>query len=283
MPRPRHALAALVAACALCAPALGAGAPGGPAASVGDSYSSGEGSGAYDPGTNVPRDRCHRSVLAWPRLLGVPAERHLACSGATILNLAQGRTALAPDDRGQATRLAELPEAPATVFVTLGGNDAGFADILTRCVLTSCVGTVATRSAQLPALGARLAAAYGTIAAAARGGRVVVVGYPQIIPSRPPSGLRCAWLGDAEVPAVLGFQAALDTTIGGAAAQAGVEFVPLGDAFDGHELCTPTSWMFPVLLNPFSTNQQQAHPRAAGQAAIAARVRAYVETHPAAP
>jgi hypothetical protein len=32
--------------------------------------------------------------------------------------------------------------------------------------------------------------------------------------------------------------------------------------------------MFPVVLNPFAISPQQAHPRAAGQAAMAARVAA---------
>jgi hypothetical protein len=80
------------------------------AVSLGDSYASGEGSGPpFDPGTDVTGNRCHRTPLAWPRLLGVPVEGHLACSGAGIAQLAVGETALPPDDRGQLARLAELP------------------------------------------------------------------------------------------------------------------------------------------------------------------------------
>jgi lysophospholipase L1-like esterase len=252
------------------------------AVALGDSYTAGEGSGPpFDPGTNVARNRCHRSPLAWPRLLGVRIDRHLACSGAQIANLTTGQTELAPDDRGQLARLAELPDAPSHVLLTLGGNDSGFGDIVAACVVRSCVPLIAARSAALPALGAQLEAAYREIAVAARGGRVLVVGYPDILPERPPGGLRCLWLSDAEVPAALGFIASLNATIAGAAARAGVEFVPIGDAFDGHELCTASSWMFPVLLNPFSINPQQAHPRAPGQAAIARRVSAYLEATPA--
>lgn len=274
-------LAALLAGAPLAAGAAPPDLSG--AVSLGDSYSSGEGSGPpFDAGTDVAGNRCHRTALAWPRLLGVPVDSHLACSGARIANLASGQTTLAPDDRGQLARLAELPAAPSHVLVTLGGNDAGFADILTRCVVWSCVPLIADRAAGLPALGARLETAYRDILASARGGRVLAVGYPQIIPERPPSGLRCLWLSDAEVPAALGFIAALNATIAGAAARAGAEFVPLGDPFDGHELCTRESWMYPVVLNPFSIDRQQAHPRAAGQAAMAGRVGAYLEATPAA-
>jgi hypothetical protein len=38
--------------------------------SLGDSFSSGEGTGTYDSGTGGNHG-CHRSYLAWPRLLGV--------------------------------------------------------------------------------------------------------------------------------------------------------------------------------------------------------------------
>ena len=272
-----------VALLGVCAGGAGAAPPDlSGAVSLGDSYSAGEGSGPpFDAGTNVIRNRCHRSPLAWPRLLGVRIDRHLACSGAQIANLTTGQTSLAPDDRGQLTRVAELPQAPTHAVVTLGGNDAGFGDIVTACVVRSCVPVIAARTAGLPAVGARLEAAYREIARVARGGRVLVVGYPEILPERPPGGLRCLWLADAEVPAALGFIERLNATIADAARRAGVEFVPIGDAFDGHELCTASSWMFPIVLNPFSINPQQAHPRAAGQVAMAQTVTAYLEATPA--
>ena len=44
--------------------------------SVGDSYSSGEGNAPFDAGTDVSGDKCHRSNLAWPRMMLV--QNHLA-------------------------------------------------------------------------------------------------------------------------------------------------------------------------------------------------------------
>ncbi len=251
------------------------------AVAMGDSYASGEGAGPpFDPGTNVPRNRCHRSPLAWPRLLGVPAGRQVACSGATIANLTTGSAALAPDDVGQLSRLAGLPGA-THVLVTLGGNDVGFADLVARCVIASCVAAAQARTAALPSLGASLTAAYRAIAATAPGARVIVVDYPEIIPSTPPKGLRCLWLADREVPALLAFLRGLDATIASAAQAAGVEHVATGDPFDGHELCTSSSWVFPIVFS--LSNTQQAHPRPAGQAALAARVSAYLDANPVPP
>jgi lysophospholipase L1-like esterase len=280
MPRARTLSAALALAALLAwgAAAAVADSPEHPpvpglsaAAAIGDSYSSGEGSGPpWDPGTDVEGNRCHRTPLAWPRLLGVPAEGHLACSGAGLADLP-----------GQLAGLAALPDPPSHILVTIGGNDAGFAGILRGCVLGDCVGLIGDQAAALPALGETLEAAYRGIAAAAPGGRVIVVGYPELIPERPPGGLRCLWLSDAEVAAAVPLQRALDAAIAGAAARAGVEFVSLGDAFDGHELCTRRSWLRPIVLDPLTPpDPQQAHPLPAGQAAMAARVGAYLEAAP---
>src|SRR3989442_6247799 len=104
-------------------------------AALGDSYSSGEGNPPFDPGTSDLLDTCHRSPQAWPRLLGVDAQLHLACSGATTDALFQGQMPVAPDNVGQVQRLQELgAAAPIDVAtVTIGGNNIGFADILGQC------------------------------------------------------------------------------------------------------------------------------------------------------
>ena len=218
-------------------------------------------------------------MLAWPRLLGVPVERHLACSGATIANLTTGQTALAPDDRGQLVRLGELAPASA-VLVTLGGNDAGFADVLRRCVLGSCVALIAQRSDALAALGARLEAAYRQIAAAAPGARVLVVGYPEIIPERPPAGLRCLWLArrrGARRPR-LHRRAQCDARGGGGASRRRVRAdrrrLRRPRALHGQQLGVPGA------PQPVLDQSADAHPRPPGQAAMARRVAAYLEVAP---
>ena len=54
-----------------------------------------------------------------------------------------------------------------------------------------------------------------------------------------------------------------------AAAAAGVNFVPDLNAFAGHELCTPNSWVHPV---SFTSPQYSAYPVAPGQQALVSAV-----------
>ena len=60
---------------------------------LGDSYSSGQGAGSYDPGTNGGGNTCFRSRLAWPQLLarklGLVSLPSLACSGAVTRQVLQ--------------------------------------------------------------------------------------------------------------------------------------------------------------------------------------------------
>jgi len=111
---------------------------------LGDSYSSGEGDPPFLPGTDTKANQCHRSAQAYGPLM----QKHLnitgsdftfdACSGAI---LADFLTAF--HGTGQYTDGAQLDAiAPAgspstdTGLITLsvGGNDAGFPDILHACI-----------------------------------------------------------------------------------------------------------------------------------------------------
>src|SRR5436190_2614707 len=91
--RVRHlaaVLAALLTSIAtLAATGRPAAASGSPAlVLLGDSYSSGQGAGPYDPDTDTGSNHCHRSANSWQRLY-VPRTpfshdwTHIACSGAT--------------------------------------------------------------------------------------------------------------------------------------------------------------------------------------------------------
>lgn|GEM_PF-4285858 len=103
----------------------------------GDSYSSGEGAGAetYDELTTVSRtNKCHRSENTYLASAGLDV-MNVACSGATIADVLL---------RGQWDEPAQVanPEVASTsdpievAFMTIGGNDIGFAPILQSCLLT---------------------------------------------------------------------------------------------------------------------------------------------------
>jgi len=60
----------------------------------------------------------------------------------------------------------------------------------------------------------------------------------------------------------------LDAVLDAAAAQAGFDYVPAYDAFDGHELCTASPDANSVDLHGFFDAHTSFHPNAAGQQAL---------------
>ena len=138
---------------------------------LGDSYSSGTGTRTYiSDGTS-----CQRSVYAYPSLDAAPLALSLtfrACSGATVADVTN-------------TQLSALTSTTAYVTISVGGNDAGFASVLTTCAqpswLSNCNGAI--DKAQLvinTTLPGRLTTLYSSIKAKAPNARVIVVGYPRI-------------------------------------------------------------------------------------------------------
>ena len=105
---------------------------------LGDSYAAGEGLAPYEDGTdNPPANACHRSrTQSYPELLETssfsPFQNltSVACSGA-------GTAALFADvpDRGdEPAQLAAVTPDTTTVTLSIGGNDAGFAQVLAGCI-----------------------------------------------------------------------------------------------------------------------------------------------------
>ena len=103
-------------------------------AALGDSYSSGEGAFDYYPDSDNPAtfDTCHRSRHAYGPSLVTPAKlgtiSFKACSGAVTDDIFSTNVAN-PNEPAQLTWLT-----PDTKTITLGGNDADFVKVMTRCV-----------------------------------------------------------------------------------------------------------------------------------------------------
>lgn len=107
---------------------------------LGDSTVSGEGAGAYEPGTNgEDGDWCHRSTNAFVHRLGIPGidgTINLACSGAPAAQIGLGDVAQYTEP-SQAARLAEIAadNRVVAVIVAAGANDdPGFSHVLDACV-----------------------------------------------------------------------------------------------------------------------------------------------------
>jgi hypothetical protein len=256
---------------------------------LGDSYSSGEGNPPFDDGTDVfkstgKRDRrlngCHRSAVAWPRQLGATSDTHLACSGATIPDLYSAQEGLAPDNVDQISRLrtVELSLAKSgdhvdLVTLTIGGNDVGFGAIIGDCWVRECLAHDDKNLRDIRRLRLPVADALKTIKVQVPFARVVLVGYPRVFPGQQSGSTRCGWLTPREQMRANTLSAEMDVTLHKAADDAGVTYVSVLDALDGHELCTSESWMFEVNPTVWATDQRQGHPLSSGQQAIANIVR----------
>ncbi|RAS59147.1 lysophospholipase L1-like esterase [Lentzea atacamensis] len=212
---------------------------------LGDSYASGAGAGSYSGGS------CRRSANAHPALRGkdFPSFRFVACSGATTRSLKPQFKALSP--------------ATTLVTVTVGGNDLGFADVMTTCTLKgdrACVSRVAKAvkfiHEQLPA---RLDATYATIRSSAPAAELVVLGYPRLFTPND----RCRTLSAAKRAALNGAADQLSEVTAAAVARAGARYVDVRQAFAGHGVCSGEPWIN-ALVSP---TDDSYHPNKAGQAA----------------
>ena len=248
-------LAALGAAVAgLVAPLL-ATAPAQSAAveyvALGDSYSSGTGTRSYiADGTS-----CERSTAAFPSLIAAArgyALNFRACSGATI-----------PDVTS--TQLSALSATTGYVSVSVGGNDAGFASVLTQCALPSWLSNCdrAINNAQAfitTTLPGRLGTLYSDIRTRAPRAKVVVVGYPRIFNGEDCNAL--TWFSPAEEARLNQTADLLNARLAAAASAAGYGFADPTSRFVGHAVCDDDEWIN-GLSNPIG---ESYHPKVSGHA-----------------
>lgn len=221
---------------------------------LGDSYSSGLGSGDY-------YNDCDNTDNAWGNLIfasTVTSRTLLACSGAAI-----------PDVQGQIAQLAGIPSSGnRLITVTVGGNDVGFADELQECYLSNCTGRQAMLEQSIDALVGPLTALYDEIQAAAPGDRVIAGGYPLLVPDPDVRGW-CysvtSLITSAERDMIRDLGVRLNDVIDQAAAAAGVTAVTtnLESRFTGHEACRNSSrdWLWGISLSGIFGAQVGTHPQ----------------------
>ncbi|MFI9011778.1 SGNH/GDSL hydrolase family protein [Actinosynnema sp. NPDC053489] len=214
---------------------------------LGDSYAAGLGAG------DEASDDCRRSPHAYP---GLWAGRHgaslvvAACAGA--------RTS-------EVTAQAERITPTATlVTITVGGNDAGFSEVMTRCTLgddDECGQRVdaAVRFVR-DELPARLDGVYDAVRARrSSAARVVVLGYPRLFSFR-------TWclMSGRKREAVNRAADALAEVTGERARAAGFRFADVRQPFDGHGVCADEPWLNGLVLVPVDRSY---HPNRAGHEA----------------
>ncbi|MEV6160998.1 SGNH/GDSL hydrolase family protein [Streptomyces sp. NPDC052052] len=217
---------------------------------LGDSYSSGVGSGSYDSASGD----CKRSTKAYPALWAAansPSSfAFTACSGARTGDVTSGQ-------------LGSLNASTDLVSISIGGNDAGFADVMTTCVLNSeatCLSRIATaRSYVDSTLPGNLDSVYSAIRAKAPSAHVVVLGYPRFYKI---GGSCVVGLSDTVRSAINSAADYLNAATAKRAADHGFTYVDVAGGFTGHEICSGDSWLHS--LNWLNIGESY-HPTAAGQ------------------
>ncbi|MFG3496780.1 SGNH/GDSL hydrolase family protein [Streptomyces sp. NPDC047886] len=281
----RRARTAVVLATATAALTAGAGLGTGPAVAadtdvsryvaLGDSYAAA--SGVPDSVDTT----CMRSSRNYPALVDAAltpaAHKDVTCGGATTAHLASAQY---PDVPPQ---LDALNADTDLVTLTMGGNDIGFAGIILRCVtlgLTSPFGSPCKKSytwtgrdelaATIDRTAPKIADAIGDIRARAPHAKILVTGYPAILPDDGTNCLSVVSIAKGDAPWLRDTHKRLNAMIAAQAAAHGAVYVDTYTPSIGHDMCKPagTRWMEPLTFGsaaPF-------HPNAAGAQAMAGAV-----------
>ncbi|MFE2720920.1 SGNH/GDSL hydrolase family protein [Kitasatospora sp. NPDC059327] len=271
--------------------------PAGPYVALGDSYTAGL---KISPQVGEPRG-CARSAVNYPSLvakaLGLADGRFtdVSCSGARTGDL----TGSQQTDAGGANppQLDALSPATRLVTVGIGGNDAGFMEVVGECAKENLADAVKSligseRAAapcrehyasaggaadqvqrKVDAAGERLGQVLREVKRRSPQARVYVVGYPGLLPADPASCVPV--LGRTVSEGDLGFLAEkeqqLNAMLKRRAETAGAVFVDAAASSAGHDMCAGEAvrWVEPPFPAP---GLAAIHPNARGQEGVAAAV-----------
>jgi lysophospholipase L1-like esterase len=260
---------------------------------MGDSFSSGEGNGPFEGGTDIDgTDTCHRSSVAYPRLLQNDTSLNLgmtafvACSGATTSAITGPGTY-----NSEPPQVDALSDSTQVVTLTIGGNDVGFTDYATACVWP--IGSRCDSSSSIYAttvdkitdvLPGALKSTYEAILQDAPNAQVYVADYPYMMPvksSTDPEESSCFYLyigqnnwGNAQAARYIVGQidATIATEIGKVQDESPdyasrLHYVPTNGTsspFVGHTVCDAGSSDFQNVDQAGNNRAYVFHPNAAG-------------------
>jgi lysophospholipase L1-like esterase len=217
---------------------------------LGDSYSSGVGTRTFYEESGS----CKRSPEAYGPLVAAAKGYTLsfqACSGAKTTDVNSGQ-------------LGTLSSSTALVTITIGGNDAGFSNVIINCALYyfTCGSAISEANSfianKLPAL---LEATYKKIREKASTAKVVVLGYPKLFTKE---GKTCNvnFLTSSNEKKLNETGEKLDAAIKARAEANQFTFVNPTVPFEAHEVCSSSEW-----LNGQSNPLEESyHPNVSGQA-----------------
>jgi lysophospholipase L1-like esterase len=210
-----------------------------------------------------------------------------ACSGAKIEDFYVEQYAGATPPQLDALEEGGTPEL---VTLTIGGNDAGFVNVIETCVADAilsgeridpvCKQRLATSlDAAIGRARDRLPDLYREIRErSAANARIIVLGYPQIFPRADRIGRCLAVLSLSDLNWMHQKIRDMNQVIRQAVDRSGVraEYVDVFDRFAGHDVCNDGSWF----NGPMLPKVYMLHPTAEGQAAMARAVAEQLERTP---
>lgn len=299
---------------------------------LGDSYISGEGTYSHDAfafpidyyggeegGSAYPQstiggfnsdsasasDRCHRSPASYAPLVGVQELDFVACSGATIGDVEAGSSS-----NGEVSQLNVLTPQDGVVLVSAGGDDLGFATVLSSCVdgpffqhqseNGGCKKAIDQASASIGTVQDHLSALFSEIRDQqhAPNARIVQIGYPRLFPVGG-TGSTCSGINSTRQGWLNAAGDTLDAAIAATDAANGVTFVDTRSVFAQHELCSGSPYLNDLQLDahfgPFGPNNcpddytvvgdeqvcsQSFHPNTLGYRAEAAVISSALASSP---
>ena len=272
------------------APAAGAAAPS-PAASplagryvaLGDSFTA----APLSPREGGATARaCQRSARDYPYLVAAALGPSIqlsnaSCYGATTRNLSQAQRTSGPSSPPQ---LDALSAADRLVTVQIGGDDIGFSGIASTCgalSLTDLNGDPCQRhytaggtdqlAQAISTAAPKVAAALAAIRQRAPRARVLVVGYPDILPVRGSGCWPEVTVARGDLPYLRGVETKLNAMLTAQAARAGATYVNTYTPSIGHDACQPAGTKWTEGLIPTSAATPM-HPNARGEQAMAREI-----------
>lgn len=242
---------------------------------LGDSYTS-------SPLTGAPAGAplgCLRSDNNYPHLVAERTGAQLtdvSCSGAQSRDFASAQAVRGGSNPPQYDAITADTQV---VSVGIGGNDIGFGDIVRNCVSPVPFGTPCrdrysgTLEPRIDALQATLEGVLDEVRDRAPEARVLLVGYPQILPASGPGCYPVVPYTPGDVAYLRGILERLNGVVRAAASGGGARFVDTAAPTTGHDVCTApgTRWIEGLLPTEPAA---PVHPNARGAQALADAVQA---------
>ena len=257
----------------------GAGSLGGPFVALGDSFAAGDVIPASPSGTPAG---CLRSSHDYgadvAAALRVTRYIDATCNGASTTSMTQPEPVPLGTNPPQ---FGSLAADDSVVMLTIGGEDVGYTGILETCAalsLTDLFGNPCQQhytaggtdrlAAAINATAPNVAAILREIQARAPLARVLLVGYPDILPSQGDGCWPEVPFAFGDVPYLRGVEVGLNQMLASTAAANGATFVDTYTATIGHDACQPPAVKDVEGLIPTSL-AYPFHPNRRGEQVIA--------------